>query len=208
MTGGSRPAFFYKKRRIFNVKKIFLAFLLISFTALSVYAEGLSGIFGIEFGTSLDEVKATMVDKGWTLSKTEEDTIIFKKNKGTYASLIVDEIKFCFFNDRLYKVFVIFPSSAKIDDVVNAVNGIKEACLLTYVNDEKNEYDNGSVVLAYNYTDPNLNIFIFNVVVYKSLTSPFFMLIDFDIAKEKNEAEEKLKQEERERKNKIISSDL
>ena len=188
------------------MKKLIILVFCIFFSS-TIYAEGFNGIFGIEFGKEQESVKKSMKEKGWNLSETDGTSLIYKKNKGTYANLPVEKIKFYFFEDKLYEIDVHFPINTKSDDVIDAVKAIQETYSLTYVNDDKANYD-GSTILMYTYTDPKLNIFNLNVLAYKSLTSTWFELKDFTISNEKKAADEKKKQEETAKKNKSISSDL
>ena len=182
---------------------------LILFTLLSwtVFANGLTGIFGIDFGTNSENVKKLMSEKGWNLSKTDGTTLIYKKTKGTYASLIVDEIKIYFYEDKFYDVFITFPINTKTDDIISAVKAIQESCELKYVNNEETS-PSGIDILMYSYKDPNFNTFNLIVMGSKSISMSTFELTDFKINSEKNDAENKIKEEETARKNKSISSDL
>lgn len=148
-----------------------------------------------------------MSEKGWNLSKTEGTTLIYKKTKGTYASLIVNEIKIYFYEDKFYDVCINFPINTKTDDIISAVEAIQESCELIFVNKDKTSIK-GIDVLMYSYTDPNFNTFNLFVVGSESISIFTFKLTNFKINLEKNDAENKIKEEETARKNKSISSDL
>ena len=188
------------------MKKIFILILLFGIST-SVFSEGISGIFGINFGTNSTEVKELMTEKGWNLSKTDGTTQIYKKNKGTYANLTVDEIELFFFEDKLYDILISFPMNTKIDDIISSVKAIQETYSLTQVSNDSTTKD-GIDIMIYAFTDPKLNIFRLVVMGTESITISSFNLTDFTLNSQKKAAEDKIKQEETAKKNKSISSDL
>lgn len=189
------------------MKKIWTLFFLL-IISVSVFAEGISGLFGIEFGTESKDVKVIMKDKGWKLSKSDDTTLTYTKNKGTYANLAVTDIKFYFFDDKFYEVTISLPAVTKIDDIVSAVKAIQEAFSLTCVGNEENKLDSYTVLSTFSYIDSELNTFRLNLLTYKSVSSGWFELINYEIQKEKKQADDKIKEEENAKKNKIITSDL
>ena len=187
--------------------KKFLFFILFSIVSLSAFADGITGIFGIEFGKTSTEVKSAMEEKGWKLSKTDGTTQYYKKPKGTYASLVVDEIKLYFYEDKFYDALITFPYSTKTEDVITAVKAIQESYELTLVNQDSGT-ESGFEVLLYSYVDPKMNVFNLIAMGNKSISICTFELSDFSIRAEVKAVEEKKKNEETQKKNKSISSDL
>ena len=180
------------------MKKI-LFFILFSIVSLSAFADGITGIFGIEFGKTSTEVKSAMEEKGWKLSKTDGTTQYYKKPKGTYASLVVDELKLYFYEDKFYDAFITFPYSTKTEDVITAVKAIQESYELTLVNQDSGT-ESGIEVLLYSYVDPKMNIFKLIAMGNKSISICTFELSDFSISAEKKAVEEKRKTKKLKRK--------
>ena len=90
----------------------------------AVFAEGISGIFGIEFGKSSIEVKSAMEEKGWKLTNIDGTTLTYQKSEGTYANLIVDNITLSFYEDKFYDVMITFSVATKLEDLITAVKAI------------------------------------------------------------------------------------
>ena len=188
------------------MKKFFLLFVLIFVTA-TISAEGITGIFGIEFRKTSAEVKTAMKEKEWILSDTDGTTLTFKKNSGTYANLPVDKINFYFFEDKLYNIEICFAYNIKPEELVNALEIVVDTYSLTFVTDNEQQ-NNGVLESRYGFIDPNLNFFVVYVVECESISAVFFNLIDSRLSAENRNAEEQMKQEETTQKNKDISSDL
>ena len=188
------------------MKKFFLLFVLIFVTA-TISAEGITGIFGIEFRKTSAEVKTAMKEKEWILSDTDGTTLTFKKNSGTYANLPVDKISFFFFEDKLYEIDICFAYNIKAEEIVNALKIVIDTYSLTFISDNKQQ-NNGFIVTRGGFIDPNLNFFVVNTVENEYFSAVFFSLIDSKLYTENSNAEEQMKQEEAAQKNKDISSDL
>lgn len=189
------------------MKKIFTILIILLTISSAVFADGITGIFGIEFGKSSTEVKSAMEEKGWKLSKTDDSTFCYKKSKGTYANLIVDEILLHFYEDKFYKAVITFPYSTKLEDGIAAVKAIQESYELTLVNQASTK-ESGIDILLYSYADPKMNMFELLLMGSKSFDISWFVLTDWSINADKKADDDKKKKEETQRKNKSISSDL
>lgn len=132
------------------MKKIIILFILVLF-CINLYSKDLS-LFGIEMGTSYEEVKDIMESKGWIKNDEVLDTdhliyvedhrsVTYNKSDGTYATLPVNAI-FLEFNgkDELYHVLIITKSVAD-KDILKVFNIIKNNFdCKTYKNTEKYMY--------------------------------------------------------------------
>lgn len=185
-------------------KSIIFCFLLFSTT---LFAEELDGIFGIKFGTNSEQTKIAMSERGWNLSNSKEDELIYKKDNGTYASLPVEDITLYFYKDKLYDIFITFSFDIKTKDVTNAISVIKKKYSLTYGDEQKFDYKD-KIVLLYKWIDEKGNSFETYFFLYESMTITFFDLKCLTISKEKQSEDVKIKQDEKLRKNQSISSDL
>ena len=190
------------------MKKFFYVLILSLIATTAVFADGLTGIFGIDWGKSSAEVKTAMEAKGWELSRTTESEQYYKKTGGSYANLPVKEINVSFYEDRFYRTSITFLYNTNLDEVANAVKVIKESCNLTFENKDYSNPDEDGEILNCLFRDPHLNEFVFCAMGYKSFTGCLFYITNSSIKSEKNRADEKKKAEETEAKNKIISSDL
>ena len=181
-----------------NKKIIFILFLF--FTSIAIFAEGLKGIFGIEFGKTSTEVQKAMEEKGWKQIKKEGTGVRFEKKNGTYANLKVSYMDFDFYEDKFYNVRITFPVNTDAEDIVEALDVIRESCQLTRVSEKQDKFY-GYDVLVYDYTDPDMNIFSLTFMVKGNSYISSFTLTNSEIAIE-------AEREESEKKNKLISSDL
>lgn len=173
----------------------------------AVFAEGISGIFGIEFGKSSIEVKSAMEEKGWKLTNIDGTTLTYQKSEGTYANLIVDNITLSFYEDKFYDAMITFSVATKLEDLITAVKAIQETYNLTFINNESGKMSGYDVILYY-FVDSKKNIFDFVTMGNDYFSVSSFKLVSFSIKEEKEIADEKRKLEETLRKNESISSDL
>lgn len=173
----------------------------------AVFAEGISGIFGIEFGKSSIEVKSAMEEKGWKLTNIDGTTLTYQKSEGTYANLIVDNITLSFYEDKFYDAMITFSVATKLEDLITAVKAIRETYDLTFINNESGKMSGYDVILYY-FVDSKKNIFDFVTMGNDYFSVSSFKLVSFSIKEEKEIADEKRKLEETLRKNESISSDL
>lgn len=185
-------------------KSIIFCFLLFSTT---LFAEELDGIFGIKFGTNSEQTKIAMSERGWNLFKSEEDELIYEKDNGTYASLPVWYICFVFYKDKLYDIYINFPFDTKTEDVTNVITVITKKFSLTNVDKQTIDYEGGRI-LVYEWIDEKGNSFETHFNFYESMTSITFEVKSLTISKEKQSEDDKIKQDEKLRKNQRISSDL
>lgn len=189
------------------MKRWLLCFLFVMFS-IPIFADGLTGVLGVSFGKSKDEVISIMKEKGWKVSSKKEDKLIFTKEKGTYASLTVKEIEFSFYKDRFYHAYINFPYNIKLDDITSAVKTIRENFKMELINSGDAGISRTSKSLYYIYRDSSMNKFTFCLIDGGSITQALFFFEDYAISSEK-EADEKLKKEEEEKeKSKSMSEDL
>lgn len=185
-------------------KSIIFCFLLFS---TILFAEELDGIFGIKFGTNSEQTKIAMSERGWNLSNSKEDELIYKKDNGTYASLPVWSIKFLFYKDKLYDIYIDFPFDTKTEDVTNAMAVITKKYSLTSVSERTFDYKSVKILL-YKWIDEKGNSFETHFSFFESITCISFDFKCLTISKEKQSEDDKIKQDEKLRKNQSISSDL
>ena len=94
------------------MKKLFaLLFFCVSFC----YAEDLTGVMGIKFGSSFEKVSKIMSEDGWTTEGLEVDednkkltSCFFEKEGGTYCGISVNFISFNFYKNKMYRTMICF----------------------------------------------------------------------------------------------------
>lgn len=101
-------------------KIIFVLFALLS---VSVYAENLTGFWGVEFGSSKDEVEQMMKNRGWTIKNSSASEVTYTMKDAKYAGLNAGDITFTFNEERFSNTTVVISmtKTEKIQDVAEAL---------------------------------------------------------------------------------------
>lgn len=163
------------------MKKIFIAIFLLCSLA---YAENITGILGVKFGSKQSKVKSILNKKEWTLKSSDNTEYVFVKNNGTFADMEVEELHI-FFNKKGKFSAVTF----LMKPVKNTVHLLQT---ITLIKDkyEFNHYSSTSkkqkdYIFAVDfYIDKNKNLFSASNMIYDDYTIPVFRFINTEFNKD------------------------
>lgn len=191
------------------MKRRVLTIIALLFLSVRIFADGIPGIFGIDFGASPSEVKKAMTKKGWTLFKADDSSLLFKKNGGTFANYRAEGVGFNFFDDKFYNVTVMLEPATDLssfEEFLNSVTNeiimpIKDLYDLTYDDMDEEPDDDGYISYTLRFSDPHNNIFSLCAVPSEAGVFTFISMLNYELAEKKVMAD-------RMSKYKDISSDL
>lgn len=132
------------------MKKLFIAIVFMLSAAL--FAEEFTGIFGIKFGDSPEQVTAIMKKKGCELNSeySYDSFFMFRSLTTTYAYLNVDDFKFYFEDNKLYKIKIELKSNTDKDKIIDVCNVLIDKFeFKSFETEEYEYYKSGNISFEY-----------------------------------------------------------
>lgn len=131
-------------------KKIFSILFLISLFTSVIFAQELTGAFGVPFGTSRTEVVKSAKKAGWNLASSEGKTDVFTTKNTKLGKLNINSVNFQYDNfDKFILAAVTFDNvytNSKLNEIIRTVESMYT------ITDKNNLPRNGAVYWTIGYS--------------------------------------------------------